>query len=211
MNKLCNKIYKRDARINTLDYIYLIIACIIASCGFLIYSETIIIGSMLISPLLKPVFLMAHRGLSKEYSALVVPAMHFLIMLTMIVIIGYLMSTISLFIERENEEQINRSNTLFGRRFLNNKNVKSLYLWVILIAISCGIVLATASVYQPKVFTLLIAGAGISASILPPFVGSGIELSLNRTRNAFVMMILGIINIIAIFLSYMMTHMYICS
>ena len=55
LENFCLKNKPTITDVDSTDYLYLVIASIISSCGFILNSETIVVGSMLISPLLKPV------------------------------------------------------------------------------------------------------------------------------------------------------------
>lgn len=206
----CGRIYK-NVSINALDYIYLILASIIASCGFLIDSETTIIGSMLISSLLKPIFLLAYYLRSKKYRQMDNVLIHFVVMTMIIIGIGYVIGKSAVYIDHVNEKEIKESKTLENRRFLNIENIQSNYYWVIAVALACGLILAITSVYEPGKYTSVMTGAAISASILPPFIGSGLELAMGNTTHAFNTFMLGFINIVAIFVAYVFSHFLICN
>jgi len=204
------------------DYAFVILASTIAACGFALNSETVVIGSMLISPLLKPIINVAISILKGKKRVLAISLAHTAAMIFFSgligALIGWLFYTNFPYLRKihkkamDNEQEIHKgteSETIFGRvsnslSWPPNRN----FYFISLIAIAGGILLARTNCTDRSNITTAIIGAGIATSVLPPIIAGSMMLSVNHPHSWEKFgngMLLSSINITLIFLSYMAT------
>lgn len=221
-----NCIYKTsENKVSKQDYLFVILASIISACGFALNSETVVIGSMLISPVLKPLINLAISLLRGQYSTLYLSLLHLVGMIVLIILIGgslaYLFYQVfptlrttfnNALQEEDNPEASSEAKTILGRvgsLIHTEKGLPTTGFWFIfLIAIAGGILLARTHCTDEADITTAIIGTGISTSVLPPIIAGsmlfamGTEQSIPKFFNGLA---LSMINISAIFFSYMTT------
>ena len=220
--KICNRIFKDD-NIDIFDYLYIILASIIASCGFITNSETVIIGSMLISPLLKPVTFIAFDFIKKKFLHKIGYHLgHFAMFFALVFIFGLGMGYLGIYLG--NRDKLKKFDTLNNRAGLiatKNRANQQLWLWISLIAICCGIALAFSFYHDSGKFSSLIAGAGISTSVLPPIIAGGMFIALANTelekeerdelyeKSKYSLLLSGL-NIGLVFITFMISKHFLC-
>lgn len=222
-----NCLYKTsENKVVKQDYLFVILASLISACGFALNSETVVIGSMLISPVLKPLINLAISLLRGHYSTLYLNLLHLIAMICLVVIVGgslaylfyqffpKLRNTFDTGLEEENNDNVSaEAKTILGRvgSLIQSENggVPTTGFWFILfIAAAGGILLARTHCTDDADITTAIIGTGISTSVLPPIIAGsmifalGSEHSIPKFFNGFA---LSMLNIFAIFLSYMAT------
>jgi len=221
-----NCLYKTsENKVSKQDYLFVILASIISACGFALNSETVVIGSMLISPVLKPLINLAISLLRGQYSTLYLSLLHLVAMITLVIGIGgglaaffykifpTLRKTFNDALEEEdNLETSSEAKTILGRvgsLIQTDKGLPTTGFWfILLIAIAGGILLARTHCTDEADITTAIIGTGISTSVLPPIIAGamlfamGSEHSIQKFGNGLA---LSMINISAIFFSYMAT------
>jgi len=203
-------LYKTSRHIVTIDdYINLLLSTLIATSGFALNSETVIIGSMLISPLLTPLINIAIALLKWKGDALKVISIsigHTILMIIIVYAISYAGGSVVLKyfpnIEEEIKDTENR-HVITGRAELVH-HVPKTWLFPSIIAICGGILLARSQCFENTLTTTII-GIGISTSILPPIVASGFYSSLDNLDKSLSSIALAILNIVLIFISYTAT------
>lgn len=213
--------------VDSTDYMYLVLASIISSCGFILDSETAVIGSMLISPLLKPVLnlveALSHWNPSKHVIRQNFGHTAAMILITIVigVITGWslkfidekLWSNIKASLNKTNQElketnKYDNINTIIGRRMLMHAPGQ-IYFYVGLIAF-CGGFLLSRSKCKESTLTTVVIGTGISTSVLPPLIASGIWAGIGgfegipryQTASFSSGILLGLGNIVLIFIGY---------
>ena len=218
--------------VNLTDYMYLIIASIISSCGFVLDSETIVIGSMLISPLLKPVlnFVDAITTWNVGQKIIRTNLGHTLMMILLVIFIGWIFGATLKYIDydlyKKHKKALNVKNndltsknmgtgisTIIGRRALMYAP-GPIYFYVGIVAFLGGILLARSKCKDNTISTIII-GTGISTSVLPPIIASGMWTGIGgfeiipkyQTPSVISGIGLGLGNIFLIFLGYLIgTH-----
>lgn len=212
--KTCIKLFKCD-NINKWDYVYLILSSLIASSGFILDSETVIIGSMLISPLLKPIMLITFDIIKygvKKYDKLYINLYNLLLMIIIVITIGYICSVIALHVSLK-ESNILKNETMKNRSFLFtiNNDKKTKIIWICIIAACCGVVIGISSIHNLGKYSTVIVGAGISSSVLPPLIAAGMYFSIKEYNRGLSSLVLSLINIIVLFIFYGITKIILCS
>ena len=221
-----NCLYKTsENKVSKQDYLFVILASIISACGFALNSETVVIGSMLISPVLKPLINLAISLLRGQYSTLYLSLLHLVAMITLVIGIGGGLAVLFYKIfptlrktfndaleEEDNLEASSEAKTILGRvgsLIQTDKGLPTTGFWfILLIAIAGGILLARTHCTDEADITTAIIGTGISTSVLPPIIAGamlfamGSEHSIQKFGNGLA---LSMINISAIFFSYMAT------
>jgi len=221
-----NCLYKTsENKVTKQDYLFVILASLISACGFALNSETVVIGSMLISPVLKPLINLAISILRGHYSTLYLNLLHLIAMICLVVIVGgalaylfyqffpKLRNTFDTALEEENNDNESaEAKTILGRvgsLIQYEKGVPTTGFWfILLIAAAGGVLLARTHCTDDADITTAIIGTGISTSVLPPIIAGsmvfalGSEHSIPKFFNGFG---LSMINIFAIFASYMAT------
>ena len=221
-----NCLYKTsENKVSKQDYLFVILASIIFACGFALNSETVVIGSMLISPVLKPLINLAISLLRGQYSTLYLSLLHLVAMITLVIGIGGGLAVLFYKIfptlrktfndaleEEDNLEASSEAKTILGRvgsLIQTDKGLPTTGFWfILLIAIAGGILLARTHCTDEADITTAIIGTGISTSVLPPIIAGamlfamGSEHSIQKFGNGLA---LSMINISAIFFSYMAT------
>jgi uncharacterized membrane protein len=221
-----NCLYKTsENKVTKQDYLFVILASIISACGFALNSETVVIGSMLISPVLKPLINLAISLLRGQYSTLYLSLLHLLAMIVLVIVIGgclaYLFYTVfptlrttfnNALSEEANSDASAQAKTILGRvgsLIQTDKGLPTTEFWfILLIAIAGGILLARTHCTDEADITTAIIGTGISTSVLPPIIAGamlfamGSEHSIQKFGNG---LSLSMINVFAIFASYMAT------
>ena len=182
-------------KVNWTDYSYVILASIISSCGFLSDSETVVIGSMLISPLLKPIINLAISFVKNETDAIFSNIIYAGQMIILCSLCSYIVGSIfaifypnkvkdfkKALTKSKDNNKVVKYNTILSRNVLsyveNDAINMKLYI-IILIAICGGILLALTNCIEGDLTTVII-GAGISTSILPPIVAGSIWASFEK-------------------------------
>ena len=221
-----NCLYKTsENKVSKQDYLFVILASIISACGFALNSETVVIGSMLISPVLKPLINLAISLLRGQYSTLYLSLLHLVAMITLVIGIGgglaaffykifpTLRKTFNDALEEEdNLEASSEAKTILGRvgsLIQTDKGLPTTGFWfILLIAVAGGVLLARTHCTDEADITTAIIGTGISTSVLPPLIAGamlfamGSEHSIKKFGNG---LSLSMINIFAIFASYIAT------
>jgi uncharacterized membrane protein len=219
-------LYKTSENKVTLqDYLFVILASLISACGFALNSETVVIGSMLISPVLKPLINLAISLLRGQYSTLWHSLLHLVVMIVVVIVIGGGLAWIfyqifpqlrkrfnDALVDEENQDVNAEAKTILGRvGSLIQTNImkpKNEFWFILLIAIAGGILLARTHCTDEADITTAIIGTGISTSVLPPIIAGamlfamGSEHSIRKFGNGLA---LSMINVFAIFASYMAT------
>jgi len=223
---LKNCLYKTSHnKVTKQDYLFVILASIISSCGFALNSETVVIGSMLISPVLKPLINLAISLLRGHYSTLYLSLLHLITMIVVVIVIGGCVAYLSYqffpilkntfdnaLSDEDNKDASSEAKTILGRvgsLISMDMNWPASEFWfIVLIAIAGGILLARTHCTDDADITTAIIGTGISTSVLPPIIAGamlfamGSEHSIPKFMNG---LSLSMINILAIFVSYMAT------
>lgn len=199
------------------DYTFVILASTIAACGFALNSETVIIGSMLISPLLKPIINVAISILKGKKRVLAISLGHTIAMIFTSGLIGTLFGwffyTNFPYLHEDHKKVMDNelkakevSKTILGRVSYSLSLPTNIF--ISLIAIAGGILLARTNCTDRSNITTAIIGTGIATSILPPIIAGSMminidhRLSWEKFGNGI---LLGTLNIILLFLSYMAT------
>jgi hypothetical protein len=223
---LKNCLYKTSHnKVTKQDYLFVVLASIISSCGFALNSETVVIGSMLISPVLKPLINLAISLLRGHDSTLYLSLEQLVKMIGLVILIGGILAWIfykffptlrqTFDIALKDEDNKNASaqaKTILGRvgsLIQTDKGLPTTEFWfIVLIAIAGGVLLARTHCTDDADITTAIIGTGISTSVLPPIIAGamlfamGSEHSIPKFMNG---LLLSMINILAIFVSYMAT------
>ena len=221
-----NCIYKTsENKVTKQDYLFVLLASLISACGFALNSETVVIGSMLISPVLKPLINFAISLLRGHYSTLYLSLLHLVAMICLVVIVGGTLAYLfyqffpklrntfdTALTEEDNDDASSEAKTILGRvgsLVQSDKGIPTTGFWFILfIAVAGGILLARTHCTDDADITTAIIGTGISTSVLPPIIAGsmifalGSEHSIQKFFNGFA---LSMINILSIFVSYMAT------
>lgn len=209
-------------RVGKQDYVFALLASIICACGFALNSETVIIGSMLISPLLKPIINLAISIAKWKPRVIGISLVHSIAMLIGTTLVGAgigyifykvypkLRKSFAEALDNENENKnIQDTTTILGR-------VSQIVAWppskelayVSIIAIAGGILLARTNCTDYSDLTTAVIGTGISTSILPPLIAGAMMLTV-RSEHSFKKfgngIILSLINLFLIFASYILT------
>ena len=206
-------LYKTSRHIVTSnDYINLVLSTLIAGSGFILNSETVVIGSMLISPLLTPLINIALSLLKSKQDALKVISIsigHTLLMISIVLVLSYTAGYIvfkyfpHIMAEMAEIKEQKSDHIMSGRSNLVIDYPKT-WGFPAIIAICGGILLARSHCFENTLTTTII-GIGISTSILPPIVASGIYSSIGNTDKAKSSIVLAILNILLILFSYTAT------
>lgn len=223
---LKNCLYKTSHnKVTKQDYLFVILASIISSCGFALNSETVVIGSMLISPILKPLINLAISLLRGHYSTLCINLLHLITMIVVVILIGgcvaylsyqffpILRTTFRTALEDEtNKDASAQAKTILGRvgsLIQTDKGLPTTEFWfIVFIAIAGGVLLARTHCTDDADITTAIIGTGISTSVLPPIIAGAMLFALDFKNSIPKFMnglSLSMINILAIFVSYMAT------
>ena len=210
MSSTCDLIFKGS--VGKIDYVYTILASTVAGCGFLLNSETVIIGSMLLSPFMKPILLMFHNISNKKFEIFFKNFGHLVVFGMIAVIIGSGFGKVveGGYFEGVDSKELLNSPTISGRTLLKTKKGRLKIGLLSIIAIACGISLALSTYYDRGVLSGVIVGAGISTSILPPLVGGGITFGLGDDQGAYSGIMLSGINLFLIFVSFGITESFLC-
>lgn len=214
-----------ENKVTKQDYLFVVLASLISASGFALNSETVVIGSMLISPVLKPLVNLAISLLRGNYSTVYLSLLQLVAMIFVVIVIGgglaYLFYQFfpelrkrfnDALIDEENQDVNAEAKTILGRvgsliqtSIMQPKNE---FWFILFIAIAGGILLARTHCTDAADITTAIIGAGISTSVLPPIIAGamlfamGSEHSIQKFGNGLA---LSMINILAIFVSYMAT------
>ena len=207
-------------KVNKQDYLFALLASIISACGFALNSETVVIGSMLISPLLKPMVNLAVSIAKWKPKVIAISLGHSLSMLLGTTLIGAfigfifykffprLQKTFDTALEEEDNNNVSaEANTILGRVGSLMQSEKGL-VYIAIIAIAGGILLARTHCTDYSDLTTAVIGTGISTSILPPIIAGSMMLTVENKYNwkKFINGItLSAINIILIFTAYIAT------
>jgi len=206
-------------KIKKQDYLFVFLASLICACGFALNSETVIIGSMLISPLLKPIINLAISILKRKQKVIGISLIHILGMFVTSIITGCIIGLIFYEIfpnlrntfknAMQDEQNEQNATTILGRvaHVLKWPPVNNFW-YIILIAIAGGILLARTNCTEYSDLTTAIIGTGIATSILPPIIAGSMMLTVNSEHSWKKFgngLLLSLINILFIFISYMAT------
>lgn len=145
--------------------IYTIIASVIASLGFLHNNNIPIIGSMLISPVLSPLYNILSRYVSNKPLQLITGVSFHLFLLIICALVGFIAVSLNESIKLYPEESIEMSNQTKYKHFITDIGVASM----------CGIGIAFA-ILRGDIITRV--GFGIAITVLPSMVNSGMYLGL---------------------------------
>ena len=210
-------------RVGKQDYVFALLASIICACGFALNSETVVIGSMLISPLLKPIINLAISIAKGKPKVIAISLGHTLAMLFGTTLVGAfigfifykvypgLRTTFSRKLDQEVTENIQETTTILGRvshTLTFNKVPEKGLVYIAIIAIAGGILLARTHCTDYSDLTTAVIGTGISTSILPPIIAGSMMLTVKNKYNwkKFINGIaLSAVNIILIFIAYIAT------
>ena len=221
-----NCIYKTsENKVTKQDYLFVLLASLISACGFALNSETVVIGSMLISPVLKPLINFAISLLRGHYSTLYLSLLHLVAMICLVVIVGGTLAYLfyqffpklrntfdTALTEEDNDDASSEAKTILGRvgsLVQSDKGIPTTGFWFILfIAVAGGILLARTHCTDDADITTAIIGTGISTSVLPPIIAGSMIFSLGSEHSVQKFLnglSLSMINIFAIFASYVAT------
>ena len=205
-------LYKTARNIVTLeDYVTLLLASVICASGLAINSETVVIGSMLISPMLKPIINIAISLLNWKPKVIIISIIHTIAMLSLSCLIAYFCGMIIMkyFPTIKDAVSKDENQTVLGRASLIDETYKA-WAFPSMIAVCGGILLARSHCIENHINTTII-GIGISTSILPPVIAAGIlltGLNTSGSRYAGYSALLALVNIFLIFISYVITLFY---
>lgn len=217
----CRMIFKGG--VTKLDYIYTILAAIIAGGGFALDSETILIGSMLLSPLLKPL-LKAFKGIIKKSPASFFRNVAHLVAMSAITFaVGAIYGNVSRrgYLINVNPDELINSTALSGRTLLLTDEGRLHIRILSVISIAAGVALALSTYHDSGIFSSIVVGVSISTAILPPLVAAGLSTGIKRDewdiipgeRNKMALsgIMLSLLNIGLIFVSFGITSWFLCS
>ena len=177
-------------------YIFTFLASLIAVCGYMVNSRDILIGSMLISPLLNPVFSF-HKSNSSDTLAknLLKYNGETLSLIIISFITGYIATKI---IKINKETEIMQSTVDWDETYL-----KSGVNYII--PLLAGIILSLA---KDNNNIVAITGVGVTISVLPPLVNSGMLKGLGKDKKSWASFKLAILNLIITSVSYIATNYF---
>lgn len=164
-------------------YITLILAALISGVGLLMGSETAVRGSMLISPMLLPIFNMASNQTTISSGMKM-----FGLSVAICIFIGYVLSYATR----------NQETKLMTDRVQYRASIDSLFFNMV-VPFLCGFVLAIAKKNND---ILTMAGVGLAIAMLPPLVNAGIYLQRGQYDHFTKNMELAGINLTMMTLSY---------
>ena len=145
--------------------IYTIIASVIASFGFLHNASIPIIGSMLISPVLSPLYNVLSRYVSNKPSKLLKGVSFHLFLLVICALVGFIAVSINESVKLYPEETQEMSSRTEYEHIITDIGVASM----------CGIGIAFA-ILRGDIITRV--GFGIAITVLPAMVNAGMYLGL---------------------------------
>lgn len=200
----CKKIINYNSNITSQLILYTLIGSIICAIGLLSDSQTVVVGTMLISPLGLVIVKLALSLLTNKmnfYKDLIIMILLVIVIYIIGFIIGHINSIYNLY-NIPNNEMENRIKT------------QNLVLTHILIAFLSGILLAHTTL---KSDYITLTGVGIAISILPPIVSSGIYHNLyynfgdnENIRKGNLNLLISGINLLFIFITCLITMNFIC-
>lgn len=197
--------------------VFIICASLFASIGLLYNSIPVLLGSMLISPIGSPIFRGIVGILSNQYKIFFQSILSLLILVLIAYATGILTGILNCYtnyFKYPTEEMINRT------------EIKNVY-GDIMVALIAGVLVSFGMYYKDLI---VIVGIGLAISILPPIVNSGLysgiylyekyidnndlnEINMSHDemlKKASTSFNLGIINIICIFITSLITLYLLC-
>ena len=161
------KKYSNPVNVISTPYIitYIILGSILSGIGLLYDQNSVIIGSMLISPLSIPILHYVSNLYNNNYSAFLVHLGLLIILVLTSILIGFILSVINHYLmifKHPSHEMISRANSKMQIFSLDS-----------LIAFIAGIIAVVASFTDDYT---IIAGIGIVVAFLPPLVNAGLYL-----------------------------------
>lgn len=206
VNNMIKEKYKlRDSIIPT------IFSSIIASIGILTDSNTVVAGSMLLSPLLGPITYLINDTFKFKNIKKMSGTMTILIAISMFN--GFLISKL---FKNKNFELISTLPLINMTKELRSRTTKNLYLYSFIIAIICGIIYITTfsdGVESDKGFLgeeVFITAIGLCISVLPPLAASGIYIERGEYVNALSCYALFFLNVFGFLLGAVLCKKYHC-
>lgn len=169
-------------------YSFIICACIISYAGFVTGNTSVLLGSMLVSPLFQPINqIVQNNTLLDGYITLSIS-------LALCVLAGYVLHHL-VRNEKETQEMISVINWKKG-----NKD----YFLTFVVPTICGVVLALAM--KQKDHGSIFSGVGLAISILPPLVLSGVYLAKKEMDKSKVSFQLALVNVVCFGSAYYFTN-----
>jgi uncharacterized membrane protein len=188
-----------------------IFSSIIASIGILTNSNTVVAGSMLLSPLLGPITYLINDTFKFKNIKRMSGTMTILVMISMFN--GYV---ISKFFKNKQFELISTLPLISMTDELKTRTNKNLYLYSFIIAIICGVIYITTfsdGVESDKGFLgeeVFITAIGLCISVLPPLAASGIYIERAEYLNALSCYGLFFLNVLGFLLGAVLCKKYHC-
>ena len=171
--------------------LFLILGSLVSAIGFATNSAPAVMGSMLISPLLSPLFNLAETSQNVKFSDVYNTAMYIAIGIAICTSIGYLVARVVK--PAESEEMISR---------LGYKRTTKHLIMNAMIPALCGIILVFA---KADGNILAMTGVGLSIAVLPPLVNSGMYLEKGEHTKAWSSFEYALVNIVVITTFYFLT------
>ena len=162
-------------------FLYLILASIIAVCGFVANSNTMLVGSMLLAPFFTPIITTNQFDFTQSTLTRSLTLLLFGIIVA--AGIGYV-ATIWWGIDKETKEMKDRAEW----NQISNQTTKVNYIIPFITGVAVAIAYETSDIIP-------MVGAGIAISILPPIVNAGMYLGQVNIEKAKNSLKLGLINL----------------
>jgi uncharacterized membrane protein len=194
--------------ITKIHYGYILIAALLSGSGLFLDNDAIILGSMLLSPIIKPLLLLFNKLVLKDYQGFVENSSHLFLFGVIAIGIGLIFGK---GLERNvmglSKQTLHKTHTILDRRLKYSSKSDPMTIGLLsLNSIISGVAIALSTYYDKGSFTSIIAGASLSLSILPPLVGGGIALGLQKTTDGYAGLKLSALNLGLVFVSYGVTR-----
>ena len=188
-----------------------ILAGILSSLGLLTNNESVILGSMLVSPILGPISYLFYDNKTITTTNECLRTIYILV--TLVVLIGYLTSIAF----KNNMVKVFDAIPLIKQtKQLKTRIDYKYFFYSFFISFVCGIIYVMTlrdGIRTDKAFmgdTLFIIGLGMAISVLPPLSACGIFLEKRELNNAFLSLMLFSINILGFILGGFVTKKIYC-
>ena len=153
--------YILGGSIDKKNTIYLILASILAGIGLFMNTKSVVLGSMLISPISVPIFRSVIGILSFKSAVVWKNGLFFLALNVIAYLIGITMSLINSYIEYFDTPTLEMESRVSMPKYVGN----------IIVPILAGLTMSVASYYDDMV---VLVGIGLVISFLPPVVNGGL-------------------------------------
>ena len=196
------------------DYFNLIIGSLICTLGFYQNNNIIIIGSMLLAPLVNPVYNLSYFIINYSVKDIIYCFLTTILWLLIIFNIALITSIII-------KKSLNEKNYLhFYNKITDKDSYINKYIFMenkintisfIIIGFLAGIIYIYNRYYMKREIIEIITGFLICISILPPMISSGILFSVGKYFNSFYAFVISLINItimLVLFTFYTMVIYY---